>query len=106
MHPRFVHPGCFIIPASSPAPPVAAAGEFKVNGGKLVLISDRSGHYQPKLKFAFQALAEELACLIPQRFHPEPEVRRYLAAVAYAVTESIVGIADADTTTAARSQDQ
>jgi len=36
--------------------PVAAAGEFVVINGELRLLSDRSGHYRPKLEFTQQAL--------------------------------------------------
>lgn len=36
--------------------PIAAAGEMEVKNGKLVLISDKSGHYHPKPFFTKQAL--------------------------------------------------
>lgn len=38
--------------------PVAAAGEIEVKNGKLVAISDKSGHYRPKRSFTNQALHE------------------------------------------------
>lgn len=38
--------------------PVAAAGEIAVHEGKLVLVSDKSGHYQPRLGFTSQAFSE------------------------------------------------
>jgi len=47
---------------------VACAGEMKVDHGRLVVLSNKSGHYHPDLRHLFQTLSELQARNVPMTF--------------------------------------
>ena len=57
--------------------PVACAGEMKVQEGRLMFLSNKSGHYHPDKRHFFQTLAELRARDVPMTFaiktHPDNE---------------------------------